>query len=149
MTSRLLPETKLVRFGKQGGLIEILYAATGFLHVRREVYERMRLQLELPTCHRHSQHPVVPYFLPLVVPQGDDHAYLSEDFSFCERARRAGYKIMADTSLRLWHIGAYRFSWEEAALGIPRFDDVVMEFLPDGSSVLQGHLPAAGPAKGQ
>jgi hypothetical protein len=41
LACHLLPETDRVLFGKGGGLLEIRYAATGFLHTRREVYEKM------------------------------------------------------------------------------------------------------------
>ena len=47
---------------------------------------------------------------------------MSEDYSFCERARQCGYKIMADASIRLWHIGQYAFGWEDAGQDRPRHD---------------------------
>ena len=50
LASHALPGTEQLTFGKAGGLTEILYAATGFLHVRREVYETIRTKLKLPTC---------------------------------------------------------------------------------------------------
>ena len=40
--------------------------------------------------------------------------YLAEDFAFCERARQCGYTILADTTIRLGHIGSCEYSWEEA-----------------------------------
>jgi len=49
------------------------------------------------------------------------HWYLGEDFSFCERARQAGYKIYADTSIRLWHFGNSPFGWEDAGAEVRRF----------------------------
>ncbi len=42
IASEALPETTKITMGKDGGLIEILYAAAGFLLVRREVYETVR-----------------------------------------------------------------------------------------------------------
>jgi hypothetical protein len=57
--------------------------------------------------------------------------YMSEDYSFCERARQCGYKIMADTSIRLWHIGAYRYGWEDAGQDRPRHDSFLF-LLGDG-----------------
>ena len=48
--------------------------------------------------------------------------YLAEDYAFCERARQCGYKIMADTSIRLWHIGEYAYGWEDAGLERVRHD---------------------------
>jgi hypothetical protein len=53
---------------------------------------------------------VVPYFLPMVIPEGDEFLYLGEDYAFCERARRCGYRIFADTTIRLQHIGPYGYS---------------------------------------
>src|SRR5690349_23151826 len=44
----LLPDTEGIVFGKAGGLMEIKYAAAGFLHVRREAYELIRERLKLP-----------------------------------------------------------------------------------------------------
>ncbi len=46
--------------------------------------------------------------------------YLAEDYAFCERARQCGFKIMADTSIRLWHIGEYAYGWEDAGSQRPR-----------------------------
>ena len=109
-----MPGTSQLVFGQKGGLHEILYAATGFLHVRREVYETMQQKLSLPTCNERFQRPLVPFFQPLVKTDERGAWYLSEDFSFCERARQCGYRIMADTRIRLYHIGSYQYSWEEA-----------------------------------
>jgi hypothetical protein len=49
------------------------------------------------------------------------HWYLSEDFSFSHRARQVGYKIFADTTIRLGHIGRYSYAWEDAGMTLPRF----------------------------
>lgn len=139
--AKLLPGTGPVTFGAKGGLLEVQYTGTGFLHVRRDVYETIRAELKLPHCNRGNGNGVVPYFLSLLIQSGDESFYLSEDYSFCERARTAGLKIMVDTSIRLWHIGPYRFSWEEAALGVPRYDEMVIEFGDDGSCVADATLP--------
>jgi hypothetical protein len=58
----------------------------------------------------------------MVVPDGPgQHWYLAEDYAFFERARRAGHRIMADTTIRLRHIGRYGYSWEDAGLEAPRY----------------------------
>jgi hypothetical protein len=116
-----LPGTKDILFGEGGGLIEVQYAPTGFLLVRREVYDKLREQLELPECLADTGRMLVPYYAPLIRPDGDGWWYLAEDFAFCERARRCGYRIMADTTLRLLHIGTYSFGWEDAGRQAPRF----------------------------
>ena len=99
------------RSGTQGGLVEILYAAAGFLHVRREVYETVQHVTELPLCNPRFGKPLMPYFVPMIIPDESAHTllpdakwYLPEDFNFSERARRAGYKVMADSSIRLGHL---------------------------------------------
>jgi hypothetical protein len=117
----VLPGTRQIVFGAQGGLLELLYCGTGFLHVRRQVYDEVRERLNLPLCNRRMGHPAVPYFLPLVVPEDSEHLYLAEDYAFCDRARQCGYKIIADTTVRLWHHGSYPYGWEDAGINPKRF----------------------------
>jgi len=118
---QLLPGQKSITLGEGGGLIEILYAATGFLLVRRQVFLEVQRQQQLPTCFWKGALSTTPFFLPMVIPSGDGHLYLGEDFAFCERARRCGFQIFADTSIRLQHIGIYGYSWEDVGGGLPRY----------------------------
>ena len=135
LACELLPDTDEVVFGEKGGLLEVRYAACGFLHVRREVYEAIRDRLNLPLCNTRFGRGSWPFFQPLVVPEiqvrigGDGraehtirHRYLTDDFAFCHRARSAGFKIMADTSIRLWRMASYGFGWEDAGQDPERFD---------------------------
>jgi hypothetical protein len=140
LACNLLPETTRVTFGQDGGLLEIAYAGTGFLLTRREVYADIARASRLPVCNARFGRPMTPYFLPMLVEDpsgvvaadggvdasvanGDarGHWYLGEDFAFCERARRAGHRIVADTTIRLFHIGRYGHSWEEAGIDPVRF----------------------------
>jgi hypothetical protein len=121
LACNLLPGTDRVTFGSDGGVIEIAHAATGFLYTRREVYDDVARGAALPPCNQRFGRPIVPYFLPMVVEDGDGHWYLGEDFAFSERARRAGHKILADTSVRLFHIGRYGYTWEDAGTSVPRY----------------------------
>jgi hypothetical protein len=70
---------------------------------------------------------------PAPLPKGEGRQcwYLGDDYSFCERARQCGYKIMADTSIRLWHIGNYAYGWEDAGQDRPRHDSFLF-MLADG-----------------
>lgn len=122
LSCHALPDTKQIVFGEQGGVLEILYAATGFLLVRRQVYIDMQHQLELPWCNERFGPPIVPYFLPVVKCDGVGRWYMSEDYSFCERARQCGYRIWADTTIRLKHLGQYAYGWEDAGSALPRYD---------------------------
>jgi hypothetical protein len=124
LACHVLPGTSQVVFGAEGGLTELFYAGTGFLLVRRQVYADMKERLKLPVCNERMGRPAVPFFQPLVVSEGAGHLYLPEDYAFCERARQCGYKIMADTSIRLWHHGSFPYGWEDAGMdqsGLRRF----------------------------
>ncbi|MFE7798574.1 hypothetical protein [Nocardia sp. NPDC057440] len=127
----LLPGTEKIILGEGGGVMEILYAAGGFLLTKRSVYEKIAEHENLPVCNIHFGHTNVPYFLPLIVPHGENHWYLGEDFSFCERARRSGFSVYADTRFRLEHFGKYGFTWEDAGSGRSRYGSYEFNFQPD------------------
>ena len=118
-----LPETKTIVFGQNGGLLELRYAGTGFMLVQKVAYVTIYERLKLPLCNDAFASPCIPFFQPLVRPLENSNWYLAEDFAFCERARQAGLKIMADTTVRLWHLGQYRYGWEDAGRDIQRFSD--------------------------
>jgi hypothetical protein len=121
MACAFLPGTPKVVFGPHGGLVEVLYAGFGFTLTRRELHETMQRTLNLPDCNAAFGERLVPYFQPLVVPQGAGFWYLGEDYAFCERARQCGAKVIADATIRLWHVGTYRFGWEDAGGEKERF----------------------------
>lgn len=128
IASHLLPDTDSLNFGEQGGLHEIMYAATGFLHVRREVYERIQLHLNLPICNELFDERVIPFFWPLIRKATVGQWYLPEDYAFSERARLAGYKIIADTTIRLWHLGTYQYGWEDVGRKPDRRESIRVSF---------------------
>ena len=109
-----MPECQEIIFGTGGGTLEVQYAGTGFLHVRREVYESIETQFDLPTCNEQFGSPMVPYFLPMIVNSDTKPWYLAEDYAFAERAKQCGYKIIVDSRIRLLHVGPYGYSWEDA-----------------------------------
>ncbi len=119
--SNFLPGTQNVLLGAGGGLMEILYAATGFLLVQRQVYLDIQQKLSLPDCNVMFGDTVVPWFQPMIREYQNGHWHLGEDFAFCERARQAGFSICADTSIRLWHFGNYALCWEESGNDVQRF----------------------------
>jgi hypothetical protein len=122
----VVPGTTQMLFGKRGSVCEVKYTATGFLHVRREVYDTIQRQLDLPTCNAGFGSPMVPYFQPMIVDTEKGPWYIAEDYAFCERARRCGYSILVDTRIRLWHVGAYRYSWEDAGIDRTRYADFTL-----------------------
>lgn len=116
----VLPGTRELVFGEEGGLTEILYAAGGFTLVRSSVYNTISSKLALPTCNAQFGVPFVPYYQPMVKETSDGPWYLAEDFAFSERARQAGFTPKADTRIRLRHIGRYAYQWEDAGAEVKR-----------------------------
>jgi len=116
LACHVVPGTPQMTFGKAGGLNELLYAGAGFLHVRRQVYLSVQHQLNLPMTNERFGSPMIPFFLPLLQPIEEGIWYLAEDYAFCERARQCGFKVVADTSVRLWHVGNYTYGWEDSGL---------------------------------
>ncbi len=113
-------DTGTVRLGQCGGLLEMEYVGTGFLHVRAGVYRAIAnghgFAFPLPECKGgYGGQTVTPYFLPLLVREHgqEELTYLSEDYSFCTRARQAGFSVVADTTIRLGHVGRYSFTWDD------------------------------------
>lgn len=121
LASHVIAGTDVLSFGQSGGLCEIRYAATGFLHVRREVYRTIQQELELPVCNEQFERPTIPFFQPMIHHAEAGDWYLAEDFAFCQRARQCRFRIMADTRIRLWHHGSYGYGWEDAGMTRPRF----------------------------
>ncbi|WP_328407764.1 hypothetical protein [Nocardia sp. NBC_00403] len=130
----LLPDTEKIIFGIGGGAMEIRYAAGGFLYTKRTVYEKIADHENLPVCNEQFEQTIVPYFLPMIIPHGEGHWYLGEDFSFCERARRSGLAIYADTQIRLEHVGKYGFTWEDAGSSRNRYSSYEFNFTPHKAS---------------
>jgi hypothetical protein len=134
-------------FGTEGGLLEVKYMATGFFLTRREVYDEMfkkRRQLGW----EETRMGLLPFFFHRVGGTGRKKNYLSEDYSFCANAAAAGYRIMADTTIRLGHIGSYVYSWEEMG-GLPERRSIVkVKVLDESTAPEKVNLPGniiAGP----
>ncbi len=139
----ILPGTPQIVFGQGGGLVEVRYCATGFMHVRRAVYERIQQRLALPVCNERFGEPMVPFFQPMLHQCDDGHWYLAEDYAFCQRARECGFAIVADTTIRLWHVGTYAFGWEDAGIERQRHARFTLRFPGGGEDERAGARRAA------
>ncbi len=137
-----LPGTGPVVFGQGGGLLEVKYVGFGFTLVRRGVFERMRQQLGLPECNQRFGSTIYPWFLPLVADDGPGKWYLAEDYAFCERARQCGFRIMADTTIRLYHVGGYGYGWEDAGSDKERFASYTFHLKPGSGPAARAGGPA-------
>lgn len=133
----------MLTMGEGGELVEVTYLPTGFLHTRREVYETMIERLKLPLCNRiFGDTPFYPFFQPFIVPYKDQHWYLGEDYAFCERAKQCGYKMVMDPRIRLWHLGAYGYTWEDGCGERPRYQTFHVD-LRAGTQSATASAPAA------
>ena len=128
LASHVMPGTQQFTFGNRGGLTEMLYAGTGFMLIRRQTYLSIMEQLKLPLCNERFGKPTIPFFQPLIRSTEEGPWYLAEDYAFCHRARTCGFKIMADTTIRLGHIGTYQYSWEDAGTQRLRFGSFTLNF---------------------
>jgi hypothetical protein len=113
MACRYMDGTKEVKLGNEGGLMQVRFAGFGFTYVKKQVFDAIRIQHVLPTCTPYLGKPFVPYFMPLIVHDFGEPWYLSEDYSFCWRAAKCGFKVMADTRIRLAHLAKRALTWDE------------------------------------
>lgn len=96
---------KLVEIEGREEPFEVDYAGTGFMMIKRHVFEKM--QKEYPDldheegnvgkCHAWFDCPI------------RDGIQMSEDYSFCRKWRDMGGKIIMDPTIRLGHWGSYRY----------------------------------------
>jgi hypothetical protein len=84
------------------GPIEVDFAGTGFMLIKRHVIEALAREIE----SYDGQNGEVPalYMTPII-----NRCLRSEDYFFCEIARKAGFKVVMDPSVRLGHWGIYRY----------------------------------------
>lgn len=84
------------------GPIEVEYAGTGFMLIKRGVIEHLAMRSD----QYDGPNGRVPalYMTPIY-----NNGFESEDYHFCRIARKSGYKIMMDPSVRLGHIGQFRY----------------------------------------
>lgn len=83
--------------------IEVDYAGTGFMLIKREVIETLAKKVGTYEMMSGSFAPAL-YMCPL-----HNGCFESEDYHFCRIAREEGFKIVMDPSVRLGHIGQFTF----------------------------------------
>ncbi len=113
LACHVLPGTPQVTFGKAGGINELLYAGAGFLHVRRQVYLTVQHKLRLLMTNERFRLADDPVFPTAFASYRGWYVVLAEDYAFCEQAAQCGFKIIADTNIRVvarWL--NYTYGWE-------------------------------------
>lgn len=94
------------------GLQEVRYIGTGFMLIKRRVFETMiakhpEIVFTADYGTRRQEHDLWPMGV-FVYPNGD-RRYLSEDWWFCQRARDLGFKVWADCGVVIKHLGTVAF----------------------------------------
>lgn len=84
------------------GPIEVDYAGTGFMLIKRQVIETLAKTAE----SYEGPNGMVPALYMTPIWNG---GLESEDYFFCRKAREAGFKVMMDPRVRLGHYGQYRY----------------------------------------
>lgn len=105
---------------REGDLVEVGTMGTGFMMIKRVVFEAMIDQgahkytdaIGLSNEENSNQYD---FFNCTIDSQG---RYLTEDWSFCRRWRELGGQIWADTTIALAHVGYYRFQPDMGAIKI-------------------------------
>lgn len=96
---------------QQGDLIEVGTLGTGFMLIKRSVFEKMIQAGATPYVDAIGLSPEenanqYDFFQCTIDSKG---RYLTEDWSFCRRWRQLGGKIWADKTIGLTHVGYFRF----------------------------------------
>lgn len=113
----LMPGTTEIPWGDRGIDLEVRGVGAGFLRIRREAFQAIADHHGLVTCTGNGC-TLWPFFQPFPAPDEEtgEITYLCEDMAFCRLAREAGLKIIADTRIRLSHMGLFEYTWDVAAM---------------------------------
>lgn len=101
-----------LEFGTNGKLYEMRSISTGCMVIRREVLNKFINEGIAPLC-KHGTTGYHPFFQHQKMMIDDVWEDVSEDWYFCEKARKLGYKVWCDTTIKLGHIGPYEFTWDD------------------------------------
>lgn len=96
--------------------VEVLEGGTGFMMIQREAllkYAEHYPELAYRPDHVRSEHfdgsrEITAFFDTVICP--DTKRYLSEDYMFCQWARKMGLKVWLCPWMRLRHMGSYVFA---------------------------------------
>jgi GT2 family glycosyltransferase len=94
---------KLVNYDEP---FEVKGMGTGFMLIKRHVFEKVTAPLAKIPGPYMSEEIVVPTWFDFAIRNGQ---YVSEDYLFCERVREAGMKIYLAPWVQLRHIGTHIF----------------------------------------
>lgn len=135
------------RIATQGALIPVSRTGTGFMLIKRHVFDKMFAaypQLKF-TGNIGLDIKYDPFMYALFDTAIDPETleYLSEDYVFCKRWKELGGEIWADSSIRLAHSGFFKFPGNPKEL-------MTSLGLPLDSPLMQGRIsinPSSGKQK--
>ena len=111
-----LPNGAISATTDERGLIEIKHGGTGFMLIKREVFETLaphvkkyRISTERNQNGEFVE-PLVKEFFALEIEEENENFYASEDYFFCNLWRRHGGKVYAHVNVPLSHVGTYVYS---------------------------------------
>lgn len=109
-------------------LVETTYVATGFMLIKREVCEKMH-EHYMPdlkffySSQTHRDRRYVDVFAPIIDKEKQD-LYLTEDYAFCERAKKIGFKCWMSKRVQLGHVmGSWVFSNEAEKTMLKKYEE--------------------------
>lgn len=98
------------KYNLDGKIHEFEYLSTGFWGCTRKCLETIRDGCKLPLLHPRDL-KFWPFFEEKMMPERESEGiFLSEDYAFCENARKVGIKSYIDTGIQLGHIGEYNYT---------------------------------------
>lgn len=97
---------------KEGDLVEVSTAGTGFMLIKRQVFDKM---IQAYPKTKYKEHVGLgaryePYLYALFDTDiSQEGFYLSEDWTFCLRWRAIGGKVWVHKGIDLGHVGLYEY----------------------------------------
>lgn len=94
------------------GLLPVEYGATGFMLIKRRVFERLAEaypDLRYDYSYTNDDHPGNVAFFDTVI-DPETREYLPEDYAFCRRWTNIGGEIHADIHSVFTHVGAHDYT---------------------------------------
>lgn len=127
-----------------GNIHEVEYLSTGFTGISLKLLQRLRDELKLPLLNKGEFAECYPFYESGAYVEREKHKgsnglgkkaiYISEDWDFCEKARKIGVKSYCDTSILLGHIGTKQWTVEDLKANI-RIQEIKKEREKENATV--------------
>lgn len=85
---------------KETGLVRVVSAPTGFMKIKRKVFEQMIEHYKMTPCNKETYH-----FFETGMDVFDDGKWWGEDTSFCHKWRNMGGEVFVEPKIKFTHTG--------------------------------------------